>query len=269
MKKTILITGSTDGIGLVTAKQLAQLGHKVLLHGRSQQKLEAAMTSIIEANSEADVLGYIADLSSLNETKEMAVQLAADHTSIDVIINNAGVFKTNEKLSKEGLDLRFVVNTIAPYLLAKRLQPLLPEDGRVVNLSSAAQAPFEISELTKPSAQGDSQVYAQSKLGLTMWTRAFAEQLSSKQVAVSVNPKSFLGSKMVKEAYGVAGGDLNDGADILVKAALSEQFADASGKYFDNDIGQFSQPHPYGLDQKKCQQVMLAMDSILHTTKCL
>lgn len=62
-------------------------------------------------------------------------------------------------------------------------------------------------------------------------------------VIVAVNPASFLGSKMVKESYGVAGGDLNIGADILCRAALADEFADASGKYFDNGSDQFAQPH--------------------------
>lgn len=262
MKKTILITGSTDGIGLETAKELALLGHKVLLHGRSAEKLELAYKAVIGVNPEADLETYLANLSSLEQTKGMALAVLENNSDIDVVINNAGIFKTPVKESSEGLDLRFAVNTIAPYLLTKLLLPALTQKGRVVNLSSAAQAPIVANDLTKPSSLDDSQVYAQSKLALTMWTNALAAKLQKKQVIVAVNPKSFIGSKMVKEAYGVAGGSLKDGSDILVRAALSEEFAEASGKYFDNDIGQFSSPHPDAMNADKCEIVLITLESL-------
>ena len=263
MKKTILITGSTDGIGLETAKELALLGHKVLLHGRSAEKLDLARQSVLSVNADAEVETYLADLSSLAQTKSMALSVLENNADIDVLINNAGIFKTPAKETDEGLDLRFTVNTIAPYLLTKLLLPVMTKEGRIVNLSSAAQAPVIAANLTKPSLLDDSQVYAQSKLALTMWTNALANKLEGEQVAVSVNPKSFIGSKMVKEAYGIAGGSLKDGSDILVRAALSSEFADASGKYFDNDIGQFSSPHRDALDAEKCDLVLAALDAVI------
>lgn len=264
MKKTILITGSTDGIGLETAKELAGLGHKVLIHGRNEKKLQDAAEAIKSSAGDVELESYLADLSSLKQTAKMAQVILEKNDTIDVIINNAGIFKTAIKESSEGLDLRFAVNTISPYLIAKSLFPILAEDGRVVNLSSAAQAPMAASDLTKPSVLDDSQVYAQSKLALTMWTNALASKLSGKQVAVSVNPKSFIGSKMVKEAYGIAGGSLKDGSDILVRAALSDEFSDASGKYFDNDIGQFSTPHREAMNQQNCALVLETLETIVN-----
>lgn len=263
MKNTILITGSTDGIGLETAKDLAMLGHKVLLHGRSTEKLELARQHLLAVNADAEIETYLADLSSLEQTRNMAVKVIENNPAIDVLINNAGIFKTPTKETDEGLDLRFTVNTIAPYLLVKLLLPVLTRAGRIVNLSSAAQAPVIAANLTKPSLLDDSQVYAQSKLALTMWTNAFANKLEGAQVVVSVNPKSFIGSKMVKEAYGVAGGSLKDGSDILVRAALSSEFADASGKYFDNDIGRFAAPHPDALNADKCDLVLATLEKIV------
>lgn len=78
-----------------------------------------------------------------------------------------------------------------------------------------------------------------------------------------MNPASLLGSKMVKEGFGVAGKDLSIGVDILVRAALSDEFANASGKYFDNDKGRFADPHPDALDDGKCKQVLAAIEIIL------
>ncbi len=83
----------------------------------------------------------------------------------------------------------------------------------------------------------DMGAYAQSKLAITMWSRIMAEKLKDGPMIVAVNPGSLLASKMVKEGFGVAGNDLSIGADILTRATLSDEFANASGKYFDNDSG--------------------------------
>lgn len=252
MSKTILVTGATDGIGLATAKSLVDLGHTVLLHGRNEEKLVAAKNQLHSISSQVRVETYAADLSIMADVSALAAAVSKNHQQLDVLINNAGVFVVPETVSVEGLDIRFAVNTIAPYFLTSRLLPLLDNDSRVINLSSAAQASLNPRDLIKPSPLDDNTVYAQSKLALTMWSRHLAESLGSDgPVIVAVNPASFLGSKMVKEAYGREGGDLQKGADILIRAALSEEFADASGLYFDNDIGQFSSPHSDVLNTEK------------------
>ncbi|REG85671.1 SDR family NAD(P)-dependent oxidoreductase [Marinomonas pollencensis] len=260
MKKTILITGSTDGIGFATAKSLLAQGHKVLLHGRSAGKLDSAKAHLSDPNVET----YQADLSRLEDVYSLAAQIAQNHTTLDVIINNAGVYMVPVAISEDNLDVRYMVNTIAPYLLTQQLLPLLTSQSRVVNLSSAAQAPVMATELSMPSKLADGMVYAKSKLALTMWSRHMADTLGAEgPVIVAVNPKSFLGSKMVKEAYGVSGGNLQDGADILIRAALSDEFSNASGLYFDNDIGQFSDPHPDALNAQKNAEISQAIERIL------
>ena len=133
------------------------------------------------------------------------------------------------------------------------LLPVIPGNGRVINLSSAAQAPVQPHELNQAGSISDSTAYAKSKLAITMWTRFMAQQsTAASPIFVAVNPASMLGSKMVQDAYGVAGGDIQIGADILVKASISDEFATASGKYFDNDIGRFTSPHPHALDDDNC-----------------
>ncbi|GJM04131.1 MAG: oxidoreductase [marine bacterium B5-7] len=264
MKKTILITGATDGIGLATAKSLVELGHTVLLHGRSQVKLDTAKKQLLELASDAHIETYVADLSVIADVKSLAIVVRDNHKQLDVLINNAGVYVVEETVSADGYDVRFMVNTIAPYFLTKELLPLLGRKGRVLNLSSAAQAPIEPSDLIKPSALSDQVVYAQSKLALTMWTRQMAESLGSDgTIIIAVNPASLLGSKMVKEAYGIVGGDLQKGADILVRAALTEDFANASGLYFDNDIGDFVSPHQDALNPEKITSITQKIEEIV------
>ncbi|MEM7257717.1 MAG: oxidoreductase, partial [Pseudomonadota bacterium] len=148
--------------------------------------------------------------------------------------------------------------------LTTKLLPLMPADGRVVNLSSAAQAPVDFQALSGNRRLSDSDAYAQSKLGITMWTFYLANTRgSSGPVIVAVNPASFLGSKMVKEAYGTAGNDLSIGAYILFRAALDSQFKEATGRYFDNDTGQFSTPHPDAMNASANRQLITEMDNLI------
>lgn len=259
MEKTILITGSTDGIGLELAKKLCKKGHKVLIHGRDLSKLKMVKQLLDEK-----VETYLADLSDFEDIQKMINEIKSRHSKLDLLINNAGVYKTTDTITKDGLDIRFMVNTIAPYLLTKELLPLLDKTSRVINLSSAAQAPVNLEALKGNVSLGDGEAYAQSKLAITMWTNYMAHQYKEHfGVMVSINPASFLGSKMVKEAYGIDGKDLNIGVDILLRASLSDKFQDANGKYFDNDIEQFSSPYPDALDISKCKQLVETIEKIL------
>ena len=264
MTKTILITGATDGIGLETAKMMAPLGHTLLLHGRSAEKLVAAAKAVSAIEGAGNIKTYQADLTDLAQVKAMAEQLKDDFSSLDVSINNAGVFKMSNPVTRDGFDARFIVNVLAPYLLTKELLPLIGADGRVVNLSSAAQAPVNLGAFVEKHAFGDGEAYAQSKLALTMWSIGMAHELGTNgPMIVAVNPASFLGSKMVKEAYGHPGHDLRIGADILTRAALSDEFAEASGRYYDNDRKTFAEPHPDALDPGKNQRVIDVLESFI------
>ena len=264
MRKTILITGSTDGIGLETATMLVSLGHHVLVHGRNPAKLEETERALSALPGGGRVESYIADLSRIANVETLAEAVATNHDTIDVLINNAGVFKTRETVTPDGLDVRFVVNTIAPYLLTRRLLPLLGTSGRVINLSSAAQSPVDPEALAGRRTLADNAAYAQSKLALTMWSREMAHTLGDGgPIIVAVNPGSLLGTKMVREGFGVAGGDIRIGADVLRRAALTGEFATASGHYFDNDTGRFASPHADAIDRSKSRMVVRAIESIL------
>ncbi|MGR5143823.1 SDR family NAD(P)-dependent oxidoreductase [Photobacterium sp. DNB23_23_1] len=264
MQKVILVTGSTDGIGFETAKMLLSQGHHVLLHGRNPAKLKDVENQLSQLQGNGKVESYVADLSKMSDAYKLAAEVSAQHAKLDVLINNAGVWNSPESKTGDRFDVRFAVNTFAPYLLTKALLPQLGSTGRVINLSSAAQSSVDLDALAGNTPLSDGDAYAQSKLAITMWSRnmGLAMKESGPMIA-SVNPKSLLGSKMVKSAFGIAGSDLSVGADILVRGALSDEFANAHGLYFDNDIGQFGQPHPDALNDKKVQAVMTAMDSAL------
>ena len=262
MPKTILITGATDGIGLETAKMLVSLGHTVLLHGRNPAKLKAVETALSALPGAGRIETYVADLSRLSEVEPLAQAVAETHATLDVLINNAGVYAARDAMTPEGLDVRFAVNTIAPYLLTQLLLPRMPASARIVNVTSAAQAPVDRRALAGETKLSDGAAYAQSKLALIMWSRALAASRGGAGPAViAVNPGSLLPTKMVKKVYGSTRGHVGIGAEILTRAALADDFADASGQYFDNDEGRFAPPHADALDPAKVQDITRAIEA--------
>ena len=266
--KKILLTGATDGIGLETAKALAAQGHHLLVHGRNPARLEALAHTLSGIEGSGPVESHQADFSCLSEAAAMARNVLERHGALDVLINNAGVLKTPVTVTPEGFDLRFVVNTFAPYVLTRRLLPVLGEDARVINVSSAAQNPVDLDAMAGGARYDrDLEAYAQSKLAITQWSRHMALELARQPgggpVVVAVNPGSLLATKMVKEGFGMDGRDVNRGVDILVRAALSDEFAEVGGLYFDNDAGRFRPPHPDALDDEKRRAVVEVMEALL------
>lgn len=261
--KTILITGSTDGLGLATAKMLAKHGVRVLLHGRNLDKVKQARARIFEATGIDCPDGYAADLSQLKQVLALADTIKKEHTHLDALINNAGVYKLAQPLTDSGVDARLMVNMVAPYLLTRELMPCFGAASRVVNVTSAAQSPPSLEALRAHQTLSADEAYAQSKLGLLMWTRALAARTHSGLVLVAVNPKSFLGTSMVREAYGIEGSDVSVGANILMRAALAPEFMEANGQYYDNDSKRFAQPHPDALNASKCDALVAAMNQLI------
>ena len=268
--KTILVTEATSGIGLLAAKTLTSEGHNVILHGRSNSKLNKAKNEILSVAKSGTIDCFAADLGRLDDVEALAADIRSKYEAIDVVVNNAGLFVMSNPQLPDGRDARFVVNSLSPYLLTNRLLPIIPKDtGRIVNLSSAAQQSsnsVNLKAFTEPVRMSDFDAYAQSKLAITQWSAYLAQQFKSNggPVVVAVNPASMLGTKMVQEGFGVEGKDANIGSDILVRAALSDEFgSSASGKYYDNDIRRFSEPHADVRNMKKNEQLVRAMDDVI------
>ena len=122
---------------------MAQDGHHVILHGRKPEKLAQVLEEIKTENPAAEVAGFVADFAKLDEVRRMAKEVQDAYPTIDVLINNAGVFNSPVTQAANGLEVRYVVNYFAPYVLSQALLPQLQQSdkARIVNLSSAAQAP--------------------------------------------------------------------------------------------------------------------------------
>ncbi|EAS19721.1 short-chain dehydrogenases/reductases family (SDR) protein [Flavobacteria bacterium BBFL7] len=268
MQKSILITGSTDGIGKLTALKLAKEGHNIYIHGRSEDKVNLVVSDIKQASNNENIKGYVADFSNLKAVKQLADLINKEIPSLDILINNAGIFKTPVSKTDTGLDIRMSVNYLAPYLLTENILPVLEKGThtRIVNLSSAAQSTVKKGILTGDVSINASDSYAQSKLALTMWSFHFAQQHSN-ITTIAVNPGSLLNTKMAKEAYGQHWSPAEKGVNILFDLATSDAYQDATGKYFDNDkgetIGHFATAHPDAYDRDKILMLEAMTNEVL------
>lgn len=264
MSKTILITGSTDGIGKLAAMKLAYNGHHIVLHGRNAEKLSKVKQEIISATSNKNIVGYEADFSNLGDVKSMATKINKDLQSIDILINNAGVFKVPTLIATNGLDIRLVVNYLAPFVLTNALLPLLMQSNnpRIINLSSAAQANVSLQFLKKNSKLSDNEAYAQSKLAILLWSIDFAKK-HPEITTIALNPGSLLNTKMVKEAYGKFWSSADKGADIIIDLAINSKYVDHSGHYFDNDKGQFGKAHPDAYHNQRIELLIKRTEELL------
>ena len=261
MRKNIVITGSTDGIGLETAKALLSQGHRVFLHGRQGDKLARVHDQLVQQFGGQQVQACAADMAELDQVRACAERFVRDGQTIDVLVNNAGVFKLASAMAHNGVDMRFMVNAVAPWVLTRALRPVLADEARVINLSSAAQAPVNLAALRGEQAIADDfSAYAQSKLALTMWSIE-PERVGQRdgQSMVAVNPGSLLASKMVREGFGAAGHDLAIGVRILARLALSAEPI-RSAAYFDNDAGDYADPHDDALDRTRRLAVLEAIE---------
>ncbi len=260
MKKTILITGSTDGIGKLTAIKLAKEGHEVFIHGRNAEKLETVISENSPISNNEAIKGFTADLSTIASVKKLAETIKNEIPKIDILINNAGVYKSKLTNNQNGLDLRFAVNYLAPYVLTNELISIV--NSKVINLSSAAQAPVSLDALVGKNAISEQVAYAQSKLALTMWSFYLAKKQSKVNI-IAVNPGSLLNTNMVKEAFGTHWSSVDKGADILCELATDDRHENATGVYFDNDKGTYGNAHSDAYDEDKIEKLIEQTEHIL------
>ncbi len=188
--KTVLITGSTDGVGRYVAAQLAAQGANVLIHGRDAARARTLTDEITRAGHKAPAF-YQADLSSLEGARQLAKAVARDHKRLDVFISNAGIgsraMGAERRTSADGYELRFAVNYLAGFLLACLLLPLLKAaaPSRIVNVASLGQHPIDFDDVMITKDYSGSRAYAQSKLAQIMFTIDLAKELEGTGVTVN------------------------------------------------------------------------------------
>ena len=240
--KTILVTGSTDGVGRVVAARLAAEGANVLIHGRSQQRAEQVLREICGARvrpKKGMATFYQADFSSLEEVRGLAQTVLHERDRIDCLVNNAGIGsgpdKTSRHLSKDGFELRFAVNYLAGFLLTYLLLPRLVESApaRIVNVSSLGQQAIDFNDVMLEKGYSGGRAYAQSKLAQVMFTIDLSNELDRKRVtANALHPATFMDTTMVRESGNKPATSVEEGADAIMKLIVSEELTGKSGLFF-------------------------------------
>ena len=252
--KTILLTGATDGIGRITALKLAQKGAHLILHGRDKEKLDETVKEISMKSGNNNIDKVIADFSLLDEVKRMAEDINDRYYELHILINNAGAGFSDKRYSKDGYELRFTVNYLAPFLLTQLLLPMLEKSApsRIVNVSSAGQRKLNFDDIMMKSKFDPVYAYAQSKLALIMYTLELAEKLRRRNIMVNaLHPGTYLNTKMVRNAGINPWGDPETGADAEVYLALSPELDRVTGKYFDGKKESLADSQAYNAQARK------------------
>jgi NAD(P)-dependent dehydrogenase (short-subunit alcohol dehydrogenase family) len=223
--KVVLITGATDGLGRGLARAVAGAGGIVLVHGRSQARIDETLAELPGAR------GYRADLSSLEEVRRVAGEVRDAEPRLDVLVNNAGIGTGERELSQDGYELRFAVNYLAGFLLTRELLSALEASApaRIVNVASAGQMPIDFDDVMLERDYSGVRAYCQSKLAQIMFTIDLAERLDGKELTVNaLHPATYMPTKMVSSPIST----LEEGVEATMRLVADPELDGVSGRYF-------------------------------------
>jgi NAD(P)-dependent dehydrogenase (short-subunit alcohol dehydrogenase family) len=250
-RKTVLITGSTDGVGRYVASQLAAEGARVLIHGRDVARAEALIDSIKRSGHDAPQF-YQADLASLASVRRLAEAVLADHQRLDVLVSNAGIGSQNQgperQTSADGHELRFAVNYLAGFLLTYRLLPLLKKSApsRIVNVASLGQQPIDFDDVMITRNYSGTRAYSQSKLAQIMSTVDLAEELKGTNVTVnSLHPATYMNTTMVRAGGITPISTVEQGGKAILHLVSGDDVAGRSGLFFNGMNEAKANPQAY------------------------
>jgi NAD(P)-dependent dehydrogenase (short-subunit alcohol dehydrogenase family) len=267
-QQTILITGATDGLGRALATELAKAGPTLLIHGRDQGRGRETVEAIKRSTGNDKLHWLRADLASLAEVHGLTDQLIAEYGDLHALVNNAGIGTTlpgdgRRIESRDGYELRFAVNYLAGYLLTRRLLPLLErsEPARIVNVSSAGQAPIDFDDVMLERDYDGVQAYCQSKLAQIMFTIDLAAELGDRGVSANcLHPATYMPTKMVHAAGVTPITTLEDGVKATLRLVADPELDGVTGSYF-NGFRE-AQPHPQADDPEARRRLRELSDQL-------
>ncbi len=248
-EKIALITGSTDGIGMYTARDLARQGMRVLLHGRDPARGQVVRDQIRRDAGNDAVDLFLADFAALREVRDLAAAVRARYNRLDVLVNNAGVYLKQRRVTEDGIEATFQINHLAPFLLTHLLLPLLQAraPARIVNVSSTTH---QSARLDFDNLQGEKwydgyNAYAVSKLGNIVFTYELASRLHGTGVTVNALHPGAVNTKLLRAGFGNYGVSPEQGAETSIYLASSPEVEKTTGRYFVNKRPVLSSPLSY------------------------
>jgi NAD(P)-dependent dehydrogenase (short-subunit alcohol dehydrogenase family) len=236
----ILITGSTDGIGKATARDLVSRGAEVIIHGRNKQKGNRVRKELAEITGNPILDLLIADLSSRDQVRLMVEDITSRYPRLDVLINNAGTYEKERYLTPDGVERTFAVNYLAPFLLTRLLLPLLKRNSpsRIVTVASSAHEDVDRVIWDNLPAQDHFDpwgAYALSKFADITFTYTLARAIEGTGVTANCLHPGVTDTKLLRSAFpGYPAISPEEGDRTSVYLATSPDVTGTSGKYFDN-----------------------------------
>jgi len=250
-----LITGSTDGIGEKTALEMVKQGYHVIVHGRNLEKAENTIKRIREKSNKGSLTPVYADLNSFEQIENMVDDLHNHFDKLDILINNAGVFKPQREVNQENLEVTFAVNYVAPFFLTNLVIDLLrkPKSAKIVNVVSQVHSNhLDFQNLQHERGYSGTKAYALSKTCLIMFTYVLADKLQDADITVNCLHPGVINTKLLQSAMESFGASPSEGADAILYVATSSDVENMTGKYFKNNKPQRSKDITYnkGTQQK-------------------
>lgn len=241
---TALITGSTDGIGQETARQLLVKGWRVLVHGRSKERAESVVKALGGAGGEAEPVW--GDLASMDAVVKLAEQTAKTAPRLDVLLLNAGVFESTRSLSPDGFERTMAINHFAHLLLSLRLRERLAAApaGRVIWVSSGVHhgARLDLDDLDLMKGWSGYGAYASSKLANALSAAEMARRPEwAGLLAFSLHP-GVVGTKLLTRNFGMGGVSTAEGSKTSVFCVLTPDLKRHNGAYFNHSAPSAADP---------------------------
>ena len=258
--KIVVVTGGTDGIGKVTARELAAQGAQVTIVGRNAAKGDTVMREIRAQTGNEHVDFLLADLSSRRGVLQAGSALNERFGHIDVLVNNAGAMFQSRQLSVDGIEMTLALYHLGYFHLTSQVIGLLKEadQGRVVNVASAAHArmKLDMSDLQMERNYSGWIAYGRSKLANIHFTHELARRLEGTRVTANCLHPGFVASSfgnnngsifrlLIGAAKRIAAIPESEGAKTSLHLATSPDLRLVTGKYFDKCRDVRSSPESY------------------------
>ncbi|MFL5344299.1 MAG: SDR family oxidoreductase [Hyalangium sp.] len=245
--KQCLITGGTNGIGLIAARELARQGAHVVIVGRNPEKTAHTVELLRQTTGNPNISSLLGDMSYMADVRRVAREYTASHSRLDVLLNNAGAFFGKRLVTKDGYEMTFALNHLGYYTLTRDLMDLLKRSApaRVVNVTSEGHrlGRIDFDDLMKEKRFFNQWAYTQSKLANIMFTLELARRLEGTGVTANCVHPGIVATSFGKEhpsglmnfliaLFGPLMLTSEQGADTLIWLSSSPEVEGVTGKYF-------------------------------------